>query len=616
MRNPLALVARRASPVRLLWLLGAVACLLLARARPAVAQFLSPGPLAAAHSKWEGDSKCETCHSAGSGVPNAKCNACHEPIARAEAAGTGLHGRKFRGQACTQCHSDHHGRGFSLVRFAPASFDHQDAGWPLRGAHATTKCGSCHKTKSYLGLSATCTSCHKDPHESRFGGQCLTCHNEATWSAVRLEKFDHDLSRYPLRGAHTTVKCQSCHQGSPAKYRGLDFGSCTSCHQDPHQGKLGSGCESCHTVASWRKLVLTGNAHPWLSLANGHARTPCAKCHDRGNLKAPSRGRACVGCHQPVHEANFGKRCEPCHATIRWLGLSRKIGLEAHPKTAYALVGKHVEVACSDCHKPELPEAARYRALEFGRCRDCHQDPHEQRFQARDQGECGACHSEAGFRPSRFGIAQHATTRLPLTGHHAAVACSQCHDRPARAGRRLDWSSSKTACADCHDNPHGTQFAREMQQNGCAGCHTSAGWDVPKIDHSSWPLTGAHSSTPCAACHQATEADRKAGKGASYRLAPRQCEGCHEDVHRGQFRLKDPKRACDFCHSTAAFKLAAFDHEARAGYVLEGSHKTLRCSQCHEKVATASGASAVRYRLGYRRCRDCHADPHAPEGGQ
>jgi Doubled CXXCH motif (Paired_CXXCH_1) len=594
-----------------LWLAGFVVWLLLLP-RPADAQFLSPGPLSAAHAKWDGDDKCETCHSAGSGVPNGKCNACHEPIAKAEASGTGLHGRKFKGQPCAKCHSDHHGRGFAMVRFAPSSFNHAESGWPLRGAHATTKCASCHESKSYLGLSQSCTSCHKDPHQNRFGAQCLTCHDEASWSSLRLEKLDHDSTRYPLRGAHASVKCQACHQGSPPKYEGLEFSTCTSCHQDPHQGKLGKGCESCHTVADWRKLVLTGNAHPWLSLANGHARTGCAQCHDRGNLMAPSRGRACVGCHKPVHEADFGRRCESCHGSIRWLGLERKVGLAAHAQTPYPLRGKHANVPCAACHEPSMPENTRYRELEFARCASCHDDPHEKRFAARDGGECSGCHSEAGFRPSRFGIDQHATTRLPLTGHHAAVACSRCHERAPSEGRRLVWAMQKTRCADCHENPHGPQFAEEMRKNGCATCHTSAGWDVPKIDHGTWPLTGAHVAAPCAACHQASEQDRKAGKGPSYRQAPRACEGCHDDVHRGQFRLSEPKRSCDFCHTTPAFAIRAFEHEARAGYPLAGNHRALECAKCHQRESTAAGATAVRYRLGYRRCRDCHADPHAP----
>lgn len=608
---------RRAAPSASPWLCRFAVCvaaclaLLARRVEPAAAQLLSPGPLAASHAKWEGDSKCDTCHSAGAGVPNAKCNACHEPIAKAEASGTGLHGRKFNGRPCVQCHSDHRGRGFALVRFAPSSFNHEDAGWPLRGAHATTKCGNCHKTKSYLGLSQACSSCHKDPHENRFGGACLNCHNEASWSALRLEKFDHATTRYPLTGAHTSVKCQDCHKGNPPKYRGLEFSACTSCHQDPHRGKLGGVCQGCHSVEDWHKLAMTGNAHPWLSLANGHARTGCTKCHDRGNLNAPSRGRACVGCHSPVHEANFGKRCEACHASIQWLGLPRKIGLSAHERTPYALAGQHIEVACSGCHKPTLAENQRYRGLAFERCSNCHEDAHSGRFQAHDRGECGGCHSEAGFRPARFGVAEHESMGFPLAGHHAAVACSSCHDRPASAGRRLDWSTSKTRCENCHENPHGSQFAEAMRKNGCASCHTAAGWDIPKIDHSIWPLTGSHASTQCSRCHQVSEAERKAGNGPSYRLAPRDCEGCHDDVHRGQFRLQEPKRACDYCHNTSVFQIAHFDHEGRAGYALSGGHRALACGRCHDTVTTRGGAPSIRYRLGYRRCRDCHADPHA-----
>lgn len=594
-----------------LWL--AFSCLLwLLTCRPeaAFAQFLSPGPLAAAHAKWEGDDKCETCHSAGRGVPNAKCNACHAPIAKSEAAGSGLHGRKFKGQSCATCHSDHHGVGFAMVRWNPTGFNHDDAGWPLRGDHASTKCAGCHKTKSFLGLSQTCTSCHKDPHDNRFGAKCLSCHDESNWNDVRLNAFDHSTTRYPLRGAHATVKCADCHRGSPPKYKGLEFASCTNCHKDPHLGKLGLSCENCHSEADWHKIVLKSGAHPWLNLGNGHAKTVCGKCHDRGNLRAPSRGSACVGCHAPVHEADFGKRCENCHFSILWLGLPAKIGLAAHVKTSYPLVGKHDDVPCASCHKPALAENLRYRALKFDRCSRCHSDVHESRFQQRDQGECRLCHNESGFRPSLFGVLLHASTQFPLTGHHAAVACAKCHDKPAREGKRLDWTATKSACADCHENPHGNQFAKEMRQNGCATCHTSADWDLPKIDHSIWPLTGAHAATACGACHSATDQDRKAGKGASYRLAPRACEGCHDDAHHGQFRLAEPKRACDYCHSTVDFKIQNFAHEKLTGYALEGRHRSLGCAKCHDKEPLKTGTTVVRFRLGYRGCRDCHADPH------
>jgi hypothetical protein len=36
----------------------------------------------------------------------------------------------------------------------------------------------------------------------------------------------------------------------------------------------------------------------------------------------------------------------------------------------------------------------------------------------------------------------------------------------------------------------------------------------------------------------------------------------------------------------------------------------LACDQCHPKTTLADGSTAVRYRLGYFRCKDCHANPH------
>jgi hypothetical protein len=317
-----------------------------------------------------------------------------------------------------------------------------------------------------------------------------------------------------------------------------------------------------------------------------------------------------VGCHAEVHEADFGKRCERCHDVIQWLGLSRKIGLSAHAETEYPLRGEHAAVRCSSCHEPERPVKERYRELAFDRCDGCHEDPHEGRFANRDDGECGPCHSEHGFRPARFGVTLHATTAFPLVGNHVAVACAECHRQPEKAGRRLDFSGASQVCASCHENPHGDQFEKEMRKNGCATCHTPAGWDIPKIDHGIWPLTGAHAAAPCGACHSPTEQDRKAGRGPSYRLAPRECEGCHADTHRGQFRLTAPQRTCGQCHSTLEFKIANFDHGRSTGYPLEGAHRPLACAKCHLSRTNREGSATTQYRLGYRRCRDCHADPH------
>jgi hypothetical protein len=138
---------------------------------------------------------------------------------------------------------------------------------------------------------------------------------------------------------------------------------------------------------------------------------------------------------------------------------------------------------------------------------------------------------------------------------------------------------------------------------------------MPKIDHKIWPLTGAHAQAACDRCHSPTAEDRKAGKGGSYKNVPRECNGCHADAHAGQFSATTPARACNDCHNTASFKLPGFDHANQAHYALEGKHKSLACDTCHRSETLKNATVVRRYRLGYRRCRECHADPHAGDEG-
>jgi hypothetical protein len=204
-------------------------------------------------------------------------------------------------------------------------------------------------------------------------------------------------------------------------------------------------------------------------------------------------------------------------------------------------------------------------------------------------------------------VKAHQATRFELTGAHDAAPCGTCHIGTAP---RLDWQQPKQSCAECHENIHGTRFEREMMVQGCAECHSTVAWELPKIAHSTWPLTGQHESVRCDGCHTSTEADRKAGHGESYRSAPRECEGCHTDLHLGQFRLSEPVKDCASCHDTGRFKLPDFDHEKSTGYLLVGKHESARCTACHLPAQLTDGQSTTVWRLPYDQCRDCHANPH------
>jgi hypothetical protein len=580
------------------------------------AQLLSPGPLGQGHASLEGDQHCGDCHASGKRIDAALCLKCHTDIGARVAAGQGLHGREYKGQPCEKCHADHRGAGSRLIRWPGGDrekLDHAQTGWPLEHAHKPVGCDKCHNkanargAKTYLGLSTACASCHKDPHAGRFGGSCTTCHDDVLWTSLRLDQLDHSKTRYPLRGAHQRTPCAKCHAGQPPKYLGIPFGSCQDCHKDPHAGRLGAQCAGCHDEEAWTKITFAKTPHPGVSLGGGHAPVRCAKCHDRGNKAAPSRGTECVACHAPVHKAPFGRTCGTCHASIQWLGLARGVGLAAHARTSYALTGKHVDTACTACHKPELARNERFRALKSERCIDCHKDNHKGEFAALRQGECGPCHATSGFRPTLFGVQAHAATKFPLEGSHTSVACAGCHTEPRP---RVNLHVAKQTCADCHANPHGDQFAAEMKRGGCAECHVTTSFRRAKFDHSTWPLTGAHATAHCESCHHPTPEDRKQGKGASYRGVPRACGGCHDDAHDGQFRAKAPVHECDKCHSTKVFKIPSFDHAALTGYALTGGHAKLECARCHFKEKLKNGGESVRWRLPSKECGDCHKNPH------
>jgi len=584
---------------------------------PARAQLLSPGPLSAPHASIDSDDDCGKCHSSGKQVDANKCLSCHKDLGARIASSQGLHGRAYKGKPCEDCHVEHVGRKYKMIRWPGGSMDkldHGQTGWKLEGKHAQTTCLKCHTQRTmggrqtFIAVKTQCGSCHKDPHAGRLGQRCEQCHNARDFKEVDRTHFDHNKTRYPLTGKHTTVDCAKCH-GTPAKWAPLQFSSCESCHQDPHKGKFKpKKCESCHTTTGWKEAsAQMRRNHPGLSLANGHRRVKCETCHDRGIARSPSKGKRCVGCHRNVHKAPFGRRCEGCHASIKWMGLPRDVGLDAHKKTGYPLEGKHLDVDCAKCHSPRKPENARYRQVAHDKCARCHSDAHKGELKAFSGGECGGCHTVRGYLPTTFTVADHAKTAYALDGRHAVVPCGACHKTPAP---RTDLRVGKKTCAECHANPHGDQFAKEMADGGCAHCHSSERWDEPKIDHSVFPLVGAHSRTPCERCHGKVA---KGAKAAAFRGLPKTCEGCHEDVHAGQFRQTEPKKACDHCHQPETFKLPKFDHAAETGYTLVGKHAKLACGKCHPTVALRSGQKAVRYRLGYQKCKDCHANPHGDE---
>ena len=538
------------------WTLLAV--LFVPLARPGAAQ-ISPGPLSRPHAELEGSRQCLSCHAGGRGALSANCLSCHKDVGWLIEQKRGYHAT-VADKTCASCHPDHAGATFDLIKWPDGDaqrFDHARAGWPLRDKHATAKCAACHAVRyrlspaaalaagktgaGWTGLEQACVTCHNDPHRGALSRKCETCHGADRWNAT--PGFDHARTRYALTGKHVTTKCAACHLDprlglavdaagrTVPRYRPLAYGQCSDCHKDPHTGKLGPRCASCHDTRSFTVINAANFDHERTRypLRGAHVKASCDGCHDFSGRAGARRSRAyalCTDCHRDVHagQATLAGKvvdCAACHDVQTFT--PARMTLAQHAVTRYPLTGRHGAVRCASCHTKSPAGSAVMRPA-FARCRDCHtEDPH--RLAA--TRDCRDCHDTRAFEPSLVDVAAH-ERYFALDGAHRAVACADCHRdlRPAwRAKTPLPLTAART-CAGCHPGPHGTQFAARTDQGRCDACHGTSGWrPADRFNHerTAFSLKGGHANVACARCHPAARpaADRR------YRPVSAKCETCH-----------------------------------------------------------------------------------------
>ena len=426
------------------------------------------------------------------------------------------HFDEHRGQLGTSCSDCHNERSWKP---APR-FDHARTAFPLQGKHAGVECLSCHakerdpafvkdafpapRAETFSRMKpvahASCLECHEDPHANKFGQDCQSCHTVQGWlvlNGTTREREFHEKTHFPLRGAHATVACKSCHgpfPGVKAKFKGLAFSSCTSCHVDAHLGQLGkpgssaAACDTCHTEQGFRPARFEAKDHVSWPLLGAHEAVACVLCH-----------RA-----EPKLEA----RASPIRAWILQRGRKDAISLtQFHPSGDVA------------------------------RCDACHADPHAGQFAKRvKKAGCADCHEVASWVRVRFDHDRE--TRFALTGTHSSARCESCH--VADEGGVMRFAKLGTTCASCHADVHAGQFA--AARGGavdCERCHTTAAWERTTFQHrppfTSFALQGKHASVGCADCHREVVVAARV-RTRQYRGVPQSCEGCHVDVHRGTFR--------------------------------------------------------------------------------
>ncbi len=541
-------------------------------ASPALGQ-LSPGELATVHASLEGSGQCLECHRSGTGATAELCLECHEPLARRLGEGLGLHSQPGY-ENCERCHIEHHGRDFELIWWGDEgmdSFDHAVTGYRPAGKHQELECRACHRAsliaepaalerfgkdldRTFLGLETACESCHADPHRGEFAPRaCTDCHDQHAWQPA--PGFDHAGTDFALRGSHREVACDGCHKREPeAEVR--DFAletACSSCHADPHAGRLGKACESCHGEDSWSAVRLdhfdhATTAFPLLGL---HADVTCDECHrdsrrdtqGRDTLRIVGFDR-CESCHADPHAGQLRSRddggdCTSCHDVN---GFSpAHFDVADHERTAYPLAGAHRAVACVECHETvaedpsraaagpaaDLPVGTvRFRFADLS-CSGCHEGPHDGTGESALRAwnlpdpSCTHCHGVESWSDIAF---DHTLTPFALEGPHGDPSCADCHADEATADSLLRFDTASATCASCHQDPHREQFA----DTSCGACHSGSTWEAVTFDHDStrYPLEGAHERATCESCHRLEESAD--GAFVRYRpLAFASCADCH-----------------------------------------------------------------------------------------
>lgn len=514
-----------------------------------------------------------------------QCSSCHVDVHKAEL-----------GANCTRCHSLQSWKITDMIQ------RHQSTRFPLIGRHASLDCVDCHSGASgnqYRSTPTTCYGCHKTDFDNSknpnhtfagFSTDCSKCHrvNASQWSGG----FDHNLTGFPLIGAHQSVACISCHKTQIFKNTAQE---CYACHQSDYQStttpnhalaKLSTACQTCHTTLVWKPSTFSHN-NTKFPLTGSHRSVQCVDCHTNGQFAGLSS--ACFTCHQsdynkttsPNHVTGLlNHQCESCHTTTAW-----QPSTFSHTATKFPLTGKHLATPCEACHTN-----GNYQ-LVYTNCTQCHTADFQgasnpNHVAGNFSQNCATCHSTAAWRPASF---DHNTTKFALTGAHVSVPCQTCH-------LNNNYQLVYTNCYQCHatdfqgaTNPN--HAAGNFSQN-CATCHSTTAWQPATFDHGTtkFALTGAHVATPCVSCHT----------NNNYQLVYTNCYQCHASDFQGATNPNHVagnfSQVCQTCHSTTAWQPATFDHSTTK-FPLTGIHITTACQSCH---------TSGNYTLTYSGCYACH----------
>ncbi|MFK5878514.1 MAG: hypothetical protein QM478_03345 [Flavobacteriaceae bacterium] len=588
---------------------------------------ISPGDLSKAHAELEGMSNCTQCHELGEKVLNSKCLECHEDIQALISNNKGYHADvSVVKKDCFECHSEHHGRKFDMVRFNQDNFDHELAGYELEGEHDVIDCRKCHtseyiqnpeikkRNNTFLGLEQDCLSCHDDFHQETLTTDCVSCHDMDGFKPA--SNFDHKNTDYQLKGKHIEVDCVECHKITNRngveyqEFSELSFNDCVSCHDDPHTNQLAGKCVECHTENSFSIFIgkeLFNHNTTDFTLRGAHNVVDCFVCHKetgtasnvfQDNISVDENN--CVQCHDDSHDGKYELDCVQCHNEKSFLTLNNMDFFD-HSVADYDLKGEHLEVDCKQCHVESYS-----KAIDFSACKNCHDDYHREEFSVNGNSpDCVECHSlEQGFEYGLYTLEQHQETIFPLDGAHVATPCFACHI--SEEDERWTFRQIGEKCVDCHQDIHEDAIsAAYYPEDNCTACHSNESWSAVTFDHNNtnWALEGKHKEIECRDCHFKESKDNNLVTKQEFNNLDTECISCHSNIHGDSFAIEG-ETDCNRCHITSSWLPEKFNHN-ETDFPLLGEHTKVDCRACHTS-SIVNDEVVILYKLNKFECIDCH----------
>ena len=259
----------------------------------------------------------------------------------------------------------------------------------LIAAHAddpkAQRCEACHVDMGPPRDSA-CLSCHTEiarvmrdriGYHGQLTGKCASCHadhkgREANLLPLDTRSFNHQLARFSLKGAHQTLQCAQCHV--------------------QHSNKPGH--------EQFVGLETTG---------------------------------ACTQCHADPHEGQFSQNCTSCHSERGWTG--KQLLFVHNRDSSFHLNGKHEQVACIECHKPQ-------RRKQRSRARHSPESRPAARTATKIHIAANSKRAVRPATPSRAGRADSWSSRTSVTpGFRCAASTQRCNANNAISPqmRRRAW---------------------------------------------------------------------------------------------------------------------------------------------------------------------------------